>query len=207
MAARRACRAAGLLIVAACTDPALPELPRVARATGLTVEAEAPEGHYRVVLAGVAGDLVAGTPLEATETAVTRTGGGADLQITAARSTWDLKGRTARFDGDVAVTRGDVTLRCATLEVRYGDGETVDTVVATGGVTVDRGARHAPAARAELVGKTGKITLTGEPRLSEGVNVLVGERIVLWLDDERADCEGGATGPCRLVVEGSALGR
>jgi lipopolysaccharide export system protein LptA len=57
------------------------------------------------------------------------------------------------------------------------------------------------------VGRTGKITLTGRPKLSEGVNALEGERIVLWLDEERADCEGGEGGPCRLVVAAEALGR
>jgi lipopolysaccharide export system protein LptA len=70
---------------------------------------------------------------------------------------------------------------------------------------VTRGERAATSAKAELEGATGRITMTGEPRLSEGPNTLAGDRIVLWLDDERATCEGAAGAPCRLVVEGSAL--
>lgn len=127
------------------------------------------------------------------------------LEISAARSDWDLRNRRARFEQDVIVVRGEVEMRCEGLEVAYADAETVDRVVAEGSVVVTRGERSATAARAELEGATGKITLTGEPRLAEGPNVLAGERIVLWLDDERATCEGAAGAPCRLVVAGSAL--
>ena len=34
---------------------------------------------------------------------------------------------------------------------------------------------------------------------------LEGARIVLFLDDERARCEGAEGAPCRLVVDGTAL--
>jgi lipopolysaccharide export system protein LptA len=170
------------------------------------LEATSGETEYRVTLAGAEADVAGGGEIAATTTTVTAASA-STLDIQAKRSTWDLKGRSARFEGGVVVTRGPVTLRCATLDVRYAGADVIDTVVATGGVTVDRGGRHASAERAELVGRTGKITLTGRPKLSEGVNALEGERIVLWLDEERADCEGGEGGPCRLVVAAEALGR
>jgi lipopolysaccharide export system protein LptA len=190
------------------------------------VLAEAAGARDEIAFATVTGDPFAGQTLTATTTSVSREAAGKPpLQVSAARSSWDLKARTARFEGEVVVTRGDVTMRCAALDVSYADTDTIDRVVATGGVRVDRGPRHAEAERAELVGSTGQITLTGSPRLAEGASELVGARIVLWLDDERATCEGGAgaeangvgvssagvngigVGGCRLVVAGSALGK
>jgi lipopolysaccharide export system protein LptA len=200
-------RYAALPSALACAGPALEPLPATATATGVTVSGEAATGPYTVQLAGASGDVLGGR-VDATTTTVQKAeAGGVPLQIQASRSSWDLKARSAHFEGEVVVTRGEVTMRCAALDVRYAGADTIDTVVATGGVHVDRGERHAEAERAELVGKNGKITLTGHPRLAEGVNALVGERIVLWLDDEKADCEGGASGPCALTVEGRALGK
>jgi len=136
---------------------------------------------------------------------VTLSGGKAPLEIAAARSEWDLRGRKAVFTGDVTVTRAEVSIRCGRLEVAYKDVDTLSTVEATGGVSVTRDGRTATAERAVIVGETGQITLTGAPRLAEGVNTLQGEVITLFLDDERAVCEGKAGSPCRLSVDGSAL--
>jgi len=178
---------------------AAPPLPNAATATGV-------EGMGEGWSAAAATLRFGAGFAQATEPAVVRVAGGKPpLEIVAERSDWDLKARTARFMGAVQVRRGEVTMRSDTLEVRYADAERIDRVVATGAVEVNRGARRATSAAAELDGATGKITLTGEPRLAEGPNTLVGHTIVLWLDDERATCEGVSATPCRLVVEGSAL--
>ena len=217
MRAARRFRAVGLLRIPAavplglwlwaCAPSPLEPLPAVATGEGITIEASSESGSYTLAFAGASADLVGGTPVAATRTTVTQAAAGPPLEIRAAKSSWALKNRSARFEGDVVVIRGAVTMRCAALDVRYAAADRIDTVVATGSVTVETGERRAQAERAELVGATGKITLTGKPRLAEGVNALVGERIILWLDDEKADCEGGASGPCTLVVEGRALGQ
>ncbi|MES2639637.1 MAG: LptA/OstA family protein [Myxococcota bacterium] len=188
-----------LALVGCAPQEAAPPLPNAATATGVEVVGEGWSAAAATLRFG------AGFA-QAAEPAVVRTADGKPpLEIVAERSDWDLKARTARFVGAVQVRRGEVTMRCDTLEVRYADAERIDRVVATGAVEVNRGERRAKSAAAELDGATGKIALTGEPRLSEGPNTLVGHTIVLWLDDERATCEGVAGTPCRLVVEGSAL--
>ena len=121
------------------------------------------------------------------------------LEIHAPVSDWDLKAHTAVFRGDVVATRGDVTLRASTLTVTFADGK-VERAVAEPGVVVTQGARRAEAAHAELTAATGEIVLTGKPVLSEAGNRMAGDRITLWLDDERVRCEG-----CSLVVDGEAL--
>ncbi|MDP2315953.1 MAG: LptA/OstA family protein [Pseudomonadota bacterium] len=191
----------GLLLLAnACAPPgAAPALPTAATATGVEVVGEGWSAAAATLrfAAGFA---------EAAEPAIVRAPDGKPpLEIVADRSDWDLRARTARFVGAVKVKRGEVTMRCDTLDVRYADADRIDRVIANGHVEVRRGERLATAAAAELDGATGRISLSGDPRLAEGPNVLVGHAIVLWLDDERATCEGAEGAPCRLVVEGSAL--
>ncbi|MCK6505645.1 LptA/OstA family protein [Myxococcota bacterium] len=123
------------------------------------------------------------------------------LQITAPASDWDLRTRSVRFQGGVTATRGAVTLTCQELEVRYASADQVDTATARGQVQVVHGARTARADQAVLTAADGALTLTGQPQLTEGPNTLSGQRIVLWLDDERVRCDD-----CRLVVAGTALG-
>jgi lipopolysaccharide export system protein LptA len=185
-----------------------PSEPRPALPTAATFESvdiAGTEGSTTWAVAA-ARAVLEGQVAHASETAVVHAEGGkTPMEIRADRSTWKLDARVVIFSGNVAVTRGPVMLRCAQLEVRYADPSRVESVVASGGVVVERGQRHASAREAELVGGTGEVRLTGDPRLQEGPNTLVGSTITLWLDDERADCTGADGAPCRLTVDGSAL--
>lgn len=186
-----------LLLLACGAMEERPPLPEATTATELRVEG--PDG----ALVTRAMTLV-GREARAAETAAVKDEGGTPLEISSARSTWDLRAKTARFEEQVVLTRGDVTLTCTRLDVSYV-GDRIERVLATGDVRVIRGEREARAENAELLGKNGQITLTGHPTLREGPNTLVGVRIRLFLDDETATCEGGDGGPCRLTVAASAL--
>ncbi len=192
-----------LLALLACTPAELPLLPEVARAEGLRVQGDGWQAE------GASVTLAAGAATAATVAATLTPEGEPDparaLTVRAPVSEWDLRARVARFEGGVEVTRGPVVLRAPTLTVRYAGPDRVETVEAAGGVDVTRGERRAHADAATLDARTGEIVLTGSPRLSEGPNVLEGTRIVLFLDDERARCEGAEGAPCRLVVDGEAL--
>ncbi len=179
-------------------------LPERAEAKELRVESA--DGAYVVALSQASAPSAGGVATATTTEVSQRERGKPPLSISSSASSWDLKNKRASFEGQVLVTRGDVTMHCEKLDVAYGIGDVVDTVVATGNVTVDKGSRVAHAAAAELVGATGRITLTGSPRLADGPNELVGDTIVLWLDDERATCTGKAGAPCTLVVAGWAVG-
>lgn len=189
----------------ACSTPALAPLPEAATATGVHLRSAESESVWSVHLAAAEGGI--GAPILATATTVARAESGRPpLQVVADRSEWNLRERTASFEQNVVVTRGDVKLDCSHLDVRYARGEQIESIVATGNVIVRKGEREATADRAELDGATGRVTLTGNPRLREGESELWGAVITLWLDDERANCEGAAGQACRLVVAGSAIG-
>lgn len=127
--------------------------------------------------------------------------GAPPLHIDADAAEWDLKGHTARFTAHVRVTRGPVTLTADQLDVRYTANNRVDVVSATGHVVVTRGERVARADRATLTAGDGRVVLTGAPTLTEGINALTGDRIEVYLDQEKATCAGAAGAPCRLTVQ------
>ncbi len=186
------------MAVAGCIT-AGPEGPRLdhVELEGVTVEAE-----------GVRLSMAAATlEKEGTGTGQAVTGTRSSkppLEIDAPRTSWDLKARSAVFEGGVTAKRGDFTLTCDRLTVTFAGGGKTDAVelaTAEGNVAITRDERTATGERAELHGQTGEVVLTGHPTLVEGSNRLSGEVVRLFLDDERISCE-----KCHLVIDGSALG-
>lgn len=123
------------------------------------------------------------------------------LQISSDHSQWRFSDQTAIFSGQVQATRGDTLLTCQTLTVSLGDGEQIRDAVAAGEVVVLQSGRRAEAEHAELDGPTGRVVLTGQPSLQQDGRILSGQRITIWLDDEKVDCE-----QCTLTLNGEAIG-
>ncbi|MEC7240737.1 MAG: LptA/OstA family protein [Myxococcota bacterium] len=112
-----------------------------------------------------------------------------ELVVSAERSSWTLAAGKAVFEGAVRATRGELSLQCNRLEVIHGEDGHVETAMATGGVEIRRDGWLARGEIASLDQVAGRVVLTGEPRLEEAGNVLVGERIVVSLEGEEVNCE------------------
>jgi len=122
-----------------------------------------------------------------------------ELKIEGERSTWSMAEGTFVFEESVKATRGPVTLYCDKLDVDYVD-DRVQEARAQGNVRVVRGDRVATALEALLTVADGRLVLEGEAVLEEGPHRLTGDRVILWLDQDRASCEG-----CVLSVAGEAV--
>ncbi len=122
------------------------------------------------------------------------------LSIKSDDAVWSFRERSARFEGNVVAERGEVTLRCATLQVSFLRPDRIQHAVAEGGVEVTQGERTATSSRAELTAEDGMLVMTGEPMITDAGNRLTGDRITLWLDREQVECQG-----CTLVVDGAAI--
>jgi lipopolysaccharide export system protein LptA len=122
------------------------------------------------------------------------------LIITSRDAVWSFPERSARFQGGVVATRADVTLRCDSLQVGFLRPDRIEHAVAEGSVVVTQGERTASGSRAELTAADGMLVLTGQPVITDAGNRLTGERITLWLDQERVECQG-----CTLVIDGAAI--
>jgi lipopolysaccharide export system protein LptA len=123
--------------------------------------------------------------------------------VTAAESTWDLRGRAARFVGDVEVRRGDLRLRCRSLEARWREaagGPVLDAMDAEGPVELSLATRTARADRAVLRPDAGVLDLRGAVRLSLDGGTMEGLEVTLHLDDARVACRGAAGAPCRVTL-------
>jgi lipopolysaccharide transport protein LptA len=194
-------RAVGLAIAVASSGclTAGPDVPRLdhVELEGVTVEGE-----------GITLSMASATIEKNGTGAGTAVDGWRDgrppLEIDAPRTTWDLKARSAVFEGGVTAKRGEFTLTCDKLTVLFASGgqtDAVDNALAEGNVTISRDKRTATGERAELSGATGEVVLTGNPTLVEGSSRLTGEVVRLYLDDERLSCE-----KCHLVIDGDAIG-
>lgn len=114
------------------------------------------------------------------------------LVITAKRMGAEQLGDRVTFEGDVVLKKEDMTLYSDTLVVRY-DARTkgIRDIEALGNVVVRKENRVAIAEKAVYTSNEEKIVLTGDARIIENENQLGGERITLFLREDRSVVEGG----------------
>jgi lipopolysaccharide export system protein LptA len=138
------------------------------------------------------------------------------IQIEAATLEVRDKSKTAIFSGNVVVVQGDTTMKCKSLVVFYGPEEgsgaakpvataappaagppkgaqDIRRIEAHGGVTVTTKDHNASGDLGVYDLKAKTITLTGNVVVSQGKNVLRGERVVVDTTTGNARVESGAT--------------
>jgi lipopolysaccharide export system protein LptA len=134
--------------------------------------------------------------------------------------------QTAVFTGNVVVQQGDTELRCRELTVHYEGGalatataadkqpvspQRIRRLVASGGVIITSRDQRATGASGVYDLRANTVTLSGDVVLTQGPNVMRGERLVVDLTSglSRLDAEGKAR-PGRvhgLFVPGSVRER
>jgi lipopolysaccharide export system protein LptA len=131
------------------------------------------------------------------------------------------KDKVATFSGSVKVTQGDTGMRCKSLQVFYeqdgdnaGQAEPVKTMQAAtpgpggqqkikrlearGGVVVTQKEQTATGDLGVFDMKTNTVTLTGNVMMTQGQNVLRGERLVVDLTSGVSRVESGKNGQGRV---------
>lgn len=98
---------------------------------------------------------------------------------------------TAIFTGDVLATQGDLRLAAAELTVRYAkDSQDIETINATGGVTLTSPTEAAEAKEAVYTVGTGSVVMTGDVLLTQGQNAISGQKLVLDVTTGLGTMEG-----------------
>ena len=110
------------------------------------------------------------------------------VEIDAERVEVDQKKGQILFLGKVTVKRGQLILRCERLEARYEGNELIG-LIARKDVEVRSKEFTARSKQARFTKKTGLLTLTGNPYLQRGKSQMRGERVLVWLDDEKVVIE------------------
>ena len=125
------------------------------------------------------------------------------------------KDKVATFSGDVKVKQGDTGLRCKSLVVFYegndADGKTLQAaspgpggqqrikrLEARGGVVVTQKEQTATGETGMFDMKTNTVTLNGKVVMTQGQNVLRGDRLVVDLTSGVSRVESGKNGQGRV---------
>ena len=122
--------------------------------------------------------------------------------FTASRAPIDITSDTVEadqkrvtFKGNVVAKQEDVTLYANTLVVVYDpDTKKLKQIVATGNVKVVQLDRRATGQKATFDQDTNKVVLDGDAVVREGTNVIRGERITFYVEEERSVVEPGKGG-------------
>ena len=132
------------------------------------------------------------------------------ITITADNLEYEYKDGVITYRGDVLAVQGDVKVRSNELRItlaKVDDGKQTATkaaselddasaskvqeVVATGNVRIDQGTRWAVGGKATFDQTNRTLVLTENPTLHDGPNEVAGDRVVVYLDEDRSIVEGG----------------
>lgn len=122
------------------------------------------------------------------------------IDIAADRLEADDLAHQVKFLGHVVVRRGDVTLYAKEVTVYYLENRgNIDRIAAVGEVRIVQGERIATADRALLIQKEGKIILSGTARLRQGQDLVQGEEVTVFINEERSVIKGAEGGRVKAV--------
>ncbi len=116
--------------------------------------------------------------------------------ITSERLTFDYKQHYALFEQNVIVTDPNMQLAADKLTVSFDEKGKAQTIKAEGRVTITQEDKTAQSQMATYDVATGKIILTGKPRVTRGRDILEGDVITFWRNEDRMICQPAA----RLVI-------
>jgi lipopolysaccharide export system protein LptA len=130
------------------------------------------------------------------------------ITVTSDQLEYDYKSNVVVYRGDVLAVQGPVKIRSDMLTVTFanadagrgkgtsgGVGSTASArlqqIVANGSVRIDHGTRWATGGRAVFDQSTRTFVLTDSPVMHDGSNEVAGDRVVVYLDENRSVVEGG----------------
>lgn len=117
---------------------------------------------------------------------------GEPVEVTSDRLEVDQESGIATFIGDVLVVQGEMRLTAPRVRVEYTTGEAgrIDLMHATGGVTMVSGEETAEGEEAVYSVDAGTVVMTGDVIVTQGPNVLAGQRLDVDLDTGTGTMEG-----------------
>lgn len=117
--------------------------------------------------------------------------------VTADKLTFDYTQKFALFDGNVLVNDPRMQLSAQRLTIIFTEHGGAQTVKAEGKVLLTQGDKKARAEVATYDVASGRIVLAGgPPQVMQGRNIMEGEVITFWRDQQRVECKPKA----RLVI-------
>jgi lipopolysaccharide export system protein LptA len=108
------------------------------------------------------------------------------ITITSVTLTADNKAHTADFVNSVVARTSDMTLHADRMLVSYdADSGDVKMIEAEGNIKLLRGTRVVISQKAVYYAGDEKVIFTGEPRATDGENIVTGTKITYLLNEDR----------------------
>ena len=106
------------------------------------------------------------------------------------------------FRGNVIARQKDMVIYADSLEaVTIEEGKGIDRVTAGGNVRIQQGLRVANCQKAIFYNLDQKVVLTGDPKVSEGENIVSGDEIIVDIDKNRVEVKGGSSGRGKATIQ------
>ena len=114
------------------------------------------------------------------------------VEVTSEQLSVDQKTGVATFTGKVVIVQGQMRLAADRVTVTYaqGDKRRISAMHAEGNVTMVSGEDAAEARAADYDVESGNVILTGDVLLTQGGNVLAGEKVTVDLETGTANASG-----------------
>jgi lipopolysaccharide export system protein LptA len=143
------------------------------------------------------------------------------IHIQSERLEVDNESETIRFEGNVVAVQDDAILNSDVLLIYYDKpkksgarsepgpgalgnlpqaGGDISRMVALGRVQFNQGDRHAACERADFDQQKGTITMTGNPLVTQGKDVMRGDTIVINVKNQGVEVRGGAAGRVSVTI-------
>ncbi|MFQ5665924.1 MAG: lipopolysaccharide transport periplasmic protein LptA [Candidatus Binatia bacterium] len=115
------------------------------------------------------------------------------IEVSADALEYDYRSRVLTYKGNVVVTQGDMKLETDKLTVTVDEhaDRRVKEIVADGHVRLSKGDRWATAGHAVFDETQHTVVLSRNAELHDGSSQVSGDRVVVYLDQERSVIEGG----------------
>jgi len=129
------------------------------------------------------------------------------ISVRADKLEFSYRERILTYTGSVVVTQADLTLKADVLSVSIDESgaDRLRQIVATGNVEIRQGERSATGGKAVFDQTARRLELTDSPVLKEGPNQISGDRVIVYLDEERSVVEGGDKRVQALLFPGGNL--
>jgi len=142
------------------------------------------------------------------------------VTVTSDRLEFDYRNNVVVYSGSVNAEQGDLKIKSDELRITLkpndeekAEGDAPDAVdeesarvqeiVASGNVRIDQAGRWAVGGKAVFDQRARTFVLTDHPVLHEGPNEVAGDRVVVYLDEDRSVVEGDRTRVKAVLYPGS----
>lgn len=114
------------------------------------------------------------------------------VEVTADSLAVNQSDGTAVFTGNVLVIQGDMRLKAATVAVTYkpDDRKKIESLAASGGVTLSAGPDAAESRDAVYVIDSGQVVMTGNVLLTQGAGIISGQKLTVDLKSGTGSMDG-----------------